>query len=254
MSAAKHLNPWLLVTLLVGLGCSAPRPIEGVWRPGPGEDPDHIPGPMKNFGPFDSYADALKAACPLILSKPNATVGYLQDLNPELAARTSTEYCAWLYYTPEHKYEMSMLTDLSQPDDLVTHKKTCVLPTYVNDSRYAPGELKYIFALHNHPFGGTLSLSDYRFIEQMAYHHAWEVETRNGKVRLAIIAFFSRSKAPAAPTCDGFYQYVPATRVVTTWVQTQGRWKMTKHEILEWLNDKTYRLRSIQEDAGRNPH
>ncbi len=201
---------------------------------------------MKNFGPFDSYTDALLAACPLLLSKPHATVGHLRDSNPELAHRTATEYCAWLYYTPEHKYEMSMLSDRPKPDDLVTGKKSCLLPTFVDDSRYAPGELKYIFALHNHPFGTPLSSIDYHFIEEMANHHDWEVETTKGRIRLSIIAFFSHSKSPGAPTCDGFYQYIPATREVMMWVQTQGRWKKTKHESLRWLDDRTYRFERIQ--------
>ena len=52
---------------------------------------------MMDFGPFDSYTDALSEACSLILSKPNASVGHIQDL--ELALRVSTEYCAWLYPT-----------------------------------------------------------------------------------------------------------------------------------------------------------
>jgi hypothetical protein len=231
MSAAKRLTTYLLGSLLIGLGCAPVRPIEGVWRPGPGEDPDRIPGPMKNFGPFDSYADALKAACPLILSKPNATVGYLQDSNPELARRTATEYCAWLYYTPEQKYEMSMLTDLSQPDDLVANKKSCVLPTFVSDPRYERAELKYIFALHNHPFGTIISDLDMHFIEEMASTHEWLIKTKNnGEVLLSIIAFFSMSKDPSHPWCDGFYQYVPATRSMVLWTQTQGTWR---HEVLE---------------------
>ncbi len=232
----------LLAMLLMGLGCSSPKPVEGVWRPGPGEDANHIPGPIQNFGPFDSYADALKAACPLILSKPNATVGYLQDLNPELAARTATEYCAWLYYTPEHKYELSMLTDLSRPDDVLANRKTCVLPTFVDDTRYAQGELKYIFALHNHPFGSKFSPMDLHFIENKASIHDWEVETRNGKVKLAIIAFFSKSKNPESPTCDGFYQYVPSTREFMTWTQTGGHWDRTDYGIIRWIDDKTYKI------------
>lgn len=225
MPGRQRFSRWLLAPLLLGLGCSAPKSIEGVWRPGPGEDSEHIPGPMKNFGPFDSYADALKAACPLILSKPNATVGYLQDANPDLARRTATEYCAWLYYTPEHQYEMSMLTDQSSPDDLVTGKSSCLLPTFVNDSRYASGDLKHIFALHNHPFGSKISPVDIRFIEQMASVHEWVIKTKsNGEIMLSIIAFFSRSKDPSAPTCDGFYQYTPSTRTMMMWTQTQGRW------------------------------
>jgi hypothetical protein len=186
---------------------------------------------MKNFGPFDSYADALKAACPLILSKPNATVGYLQDSNPQLARRVATEYCAWLYYTPEHTYELSMLTDRSGPGDLVTGMKTCFLPAFVNDARYAAGDLRYIFALHNHPFGMPLSKVDRLYIEELASIHGWETQTKNGNVRLAIIAFFSQSKDPAAPTCDGFHQYVPATRELMTWLQVAGQWKQTEHSI-----------------------
>jgi len=242
MSATKYLTPCLLGSLVLGLGCVPVKPIEGVWRPGLGEDPDRIPGPMKNFGPFDSYADALKAACPLILAKPNATVGYLQDLNPELATRVATEYCAWLYYTPEHKYEMSMLTDLSRPDDLVTHRKSCILPTFVSDSRYERGELKYIFALHNHPFGSVLSPLDLHFIEEKASTHDWEIKLQKGKVRLATIAFFSKSKNPTVPTCDGFYQYVPATREIMTWTQTQGQWDRTEYGVVRWLDDGTYRI------------
>jgi hypothetical protein len=193
MSGTRRFPRRLLAALLLGLGCSSPRPVEGVWRPGPGEDADHIPGPMKNFGPFDSYADALKAACPLILSKPNATVGYLQASNPELARRAATEYCAWLYYTPEHQYEMSMLTGLARPEDLVTGKKSCILPTFVSDSRYAPDDLRYIFALHNHPFGTILSPEDTQFIEIMASIHEWSIKVKGDRnILLSIIAFFSR--------------------------------------------------------------
>ncbi|REG29847.1 hypothetical protein ATI61_107544 [Archangium gephyra] len=242
MFAAKRLTRCLLSSLLIGMGCTPARPIEGVWRPGPGEDPDRIPGPMKNFGPFDSYADALKAACPLILSKPNATVGHLQDLNPELAKRVATEYCAWLYYTREHKYEMSMLTDLPQPDDFMTNRKSCILPSFVHDPRYERGEIKYIFAVHNHPFGSILSPQDLHFIEEKASTHPWELETKSGTIRLSTIAFFSKSKNPALPTCDGFYQYVPATREIMTWTQIQGQWGRTERGVVRWLDDGTYRI------------
>ncbi|HEX8433692.1 hypothetical protein [Archangium sp.] len=243
MRGPKRFLQRLLVSLLLGLGCTPPRPVEGVWRPGPGEDRDHIPGPLKDFGPFDSYPEALKAACPLILSKPNATVGHLQNSNPELAARTATEYCAWLYYTPEHKYEMSMLSDLSQPDDLVTGKKSCVLPAFVSDPRYALGDLKYIFALHNHPFGSDISERDIHFIEEMASVHEWVIKTKNnGEILLSIIAFFSKSKDPGAPTCDGFYQYIPATQSMMMWTQARGEWKQTVLAPAAWKNRKKPRL------------
>lgn len=185
---------------------------------------------MRNFGPFSSYADALEAACPMILSKPNAVVGYLQDSNPDLARRTATEYCGWLYYTPAHMYELSMLTDRSAPDDVVTGRKSCDLPAFVNDARYESSDLKYIIALHNHPFGTQISERDMRFIEAMASIHEWVIATRNhGQVLLSIIAFFSRSKDPGVPTCDGFYQYIPATRSMVRWTRMQGKWK---HEVI----------------------
>jgi hypothetical protein len=169
-------------------------------------------------------------------------VGYLQDSNPELARRTATEYCAWLYYTPESKYEMSMLTDLSRPDDLVANKKSCVLPTFVSDPRYERAELKYIFALHNHPLGTSISDLDMHFIEEMASTHEWLIKTKNnGEILLSIIAFFSRSKDPSLPTCDGFYQYVPATLTMVQWTQTQGRWKREVLDPAVWQKRKNPR-------------
>lgn len=242
MPAAQRLSWLMLATLFVGSGCAPSRAVEGVWRPGPGDDPNFIPGPMSNFGPFESYSDALKAACPFILSRPNATVGHLKDSNPGLAVRTATEYCAWLYYTPDHTYEMSLLTDASSADDLVSGRKSCVLPTFVSDSRYVRDELQYVFALHNHPFGSELSPQDLRFIEDAASVHAWEIQTKRTKVRLATIAFFSRSKDSQAPTCDGFHQYIPATRELMTWTQTRGQWDKTSHGIVRWLDDKRYRI------------
>ncbi|MBU8895610.1 hypothetical protein DRW03_19960 [Corallococcus sp. H22C18031201] len=197
---------------------------------------------MKNFGPFNSYADALNAACPLILSKPNATVVHLQDSSPDVARRAATEYCAWLYYTPSELYEMSMLADQSGPGDFVSGMRSCSLPPFVDDPRYSAEQLKHIFALHNHPFGTRLSANDLRFIESMAEVHDWEVMTRNGKVRLSIIAFFSKSQDPAAPTCDGFYQYVPATREMMLWTRQNGQWKLDVHGIVTWINERTYRL------------
>jgi hypothetical protein len=76
----------------------------------------------------------------------------------------------------------------------------------------------------------------------MASQHDWQLETRNGTVYLAVIAFFSRSKSIGAPTCDGFHQYVPATGQLVTWVHTQGQWEKTYDVILRWIDDKTYRI------------
>lgn len=150
---------------------------------------------MPGFGSFDTYSDALLAACPLILSKPNATAGRINDQDFQLRWRISSEYCAWLYYTPDHKYEMSLLTDQARPDDL-NSRKSCVLPSYVDDRRYPPGSLKYIFALHNHPYESSLSKDDIDTIISKGSLHGFESETKSGKIKLAVIAFFSNSKHP----------------------------------------------------------
>ncbi|WP_241758833.1 hypothetical protein [Pyxidicoccus parkwayensis] len=66
--------------------------------------------------------------------------------------------------------------------------------------------------------------------------------TKSGNVRLSIIAFFSRSKDPSAPTCDGFYQYVPSTREMMMWTRTQDQWRRDLHGTVTWVNERTYRL------------
>jgi hypothetical protein len=232
---------YLLVSVLLGSGCAAPRPIPGVVRPEPGGRPlESLPGPMAGFGPYDSFSDALIAACPLILSKPNATVGHIKD--PELALRVSSEYCAWMYYTPNDKYELSMLTDQSDPGDVLSRKKSCRLPDFVDDQRYPPGSIKYIFALHNHPFGGPLTRQDMRKIVSLANTHEWLVDTKEGKIPLALIAFFSRSADASSPTCDGFYQYTPETRSLDQWAPTQRGWARKKLGTVTWLDETNYRI------------
>jgi hypothetical protein len=113
----------------------------------------------------------------------------------------------------------------------------------VNDPRYAPGDLKYIFALHNHPFGSGISEQDAQFIEEMASVHEWAIRTQNNReILLSIIAFFSSSKDPKAPTCDGFYQYTPATGVLMIWTQTQGSWEQERLDPSLLKSKRTYRF------------
>jgi hypothetical protein len=240
MQRTPELLRLLLSLSLLALGC-APQPIPGVVRPAPGAPPlESLPGPLAGFGPFDSFSDALIAACPLILSKPNATVRHIQER--ELALRLSSEYCGWLYYTPDNKYELSMLTDQSEPGDVLTGRKSCKLPDFVDDRRYSPSSLKYIFALHNHPFGGPLSLFDMRKIIELARTHEWVVDTKEGRIPLAIVAFFSNSTDPQNPTCDGYYQYTPDSRTLDQWAHTQAGWVRKKLGTVTWLDNGSYRL------------
>jgi hypothetical protein len=236
-----------LVLVLLGLGCSSPKPIEGVVRPQPGEPLlESLPGPMPGFGSFDSYSDALLAACPHILSKPNATAGRVQDQDFRLRWRISREYCAWLYYTPEHKYEMSMLTDQSRSDDL-DKKKSCVLPPLVDDQRYPRGSLKYVFALHNHPYEAELSKYDIEDIVRKGELHGFAFEAINAKnkkeqVQLAVIAFFSNSSDLKNPTCDGFFQYIPLAGQLRKWTRLQDTWLCQQTGTVRWLNADDFRV------------
>ncbi|MFY0563167.1 hypothetical protein ACN28E_04935 [Archangium lansingense] len=233
----------LLVSLLACLACSPIRPVDPhIWRPTPGHGAESIPGPLKNFGSFDSFSDALKAACPLILSKPHATVVHLQERDPELALRVSTEYCAWLYYTPEHKYELSMLTDVPAPGSALKGEATCLLPPNIDDPRYAPSSIKYIILLHNHPFASEISKPDVYFAIAMANAHALTVEAGGRTIPLSVVAFFSNSKDSQNSTCDGFYQYIPATSELQKWTNTSGDWKGKRIGMVNWINDTEFTI------------
>jgi hypothetical protein len=238
------MNRCMFAILLLPLACSTPRPIDpDIWHPAHGVDSSaRIPGPLKNFGPFDSFADALKAACPLILSKPNASVVHLLDRDRQLASRVSTEYCAWLYLTPENQYELSMLTDLAEAGSSMNGETSCTLPTNVDDPRYPPGSIKYIFCLHNHPFSGEISGKDIYFAAAMANAHDLIVAAQDRKVPLAVIAFFSNSRDPGNPTCDGFYQYIPATRELLKWTNSRGGWEGKKYGTVTWSGPSRFTI------------
>ncbi|HSP80505.1 MAG TPA: hypothetical protein VLQ93_18375, partial [Myxococcaceae bacterium] len=239
---SKQRLGYLLASTLLGLACASAAPIEGVVRPESGGALlESLPGPMPNFGPFDTYSDALLAACSEILSMPNATSGHAGALDDQLRWRISTEYCGWLYYTPDHKYEMSMLTDQSRPD-VPNQRKSCELPSRVDDQRYPPGSLKYIFALHNHPFGSTLSDEDIHYIVEVGRRHGFEVETRAGKVWIAVVAFYSDTNQPGSPTCDGFFQYIPLASQIRKWSNTGHSWSCEQIGTVRWRDQSTFRI------------
>lgn len=236
-NSRKRPRRVMLASMLMASACSSPQAIEGVVRPPPGEPLlDRIPGPMPGFGSFDSYSDALLAACSLILSKPNASAGRAGDQDFQLRARISSEYCAWLYYTPERKYEMSMLTDQYKLESL-DGRKSCLLPSDVEDPRYPPDSIKYIFALHNHPYGSTISKGDIRIIVAEGEKHGFESHTRKGTLQLSIVAFFSNRATE--PSCDGFHQYIPSTHQILRWTKTEGQWHCEQTGLVDWTGDRT---------------
>jgi len=230
----------LAAAVLLHFACAPRTPIPGVVQPGIGETLTSIPGPMPGFGPFEKFSDALMAACPVILSKPRATAGRPTDQNFKLRWMLSQEYCAWLYYTPDGKYEMSMLAAAPTQND--HSKRVCDLPSIVNDSRYPSGGLGYVFVLHNHPYENELSDFDIRFIVAMAAEHGITIKTNAGEVPISIVAFYSRSDNLENPSCDGFFQYIPGTGELFKWINSRGHWGSTTAGRVVWIDATTYRI------------
>ncbi|WP_434386875.1 hypothetical protein [Melittangium boletus] len=149
-----------------------------------------------------------------------------------------------------------MLTDQALSDDL-GRRKSCVLPSIVDDPRYKEGSLKYVFALHNHPYAATLSDNDIADIVAKGLKHGFEVEAKGAKVRLAVIAFFSESSDPRQPRCDGFFQYIPLTSQILKWSNTSDGWKCQQTGSVKWLNGTEFRVdrknAPCQESTGSSP-
>jgi hypothetical protein len=234
------MRSWkLLLTTLWSLGCASPA-TPGVIRPPSGQRLESIPGPLPSFGPYDKASDAIQAACPFLLSKPHATAGRPTGEHFRLRWKLSQEYCAWLYYTPEHKYEMSLLavSEIQSSD----RQRTCGLPPVVSDPRYAPASLGYVFVLHTHPYENVLSEQDIRFIVDMAIEHGATAKTRTGEVPLSIVAFYSKSDDIDHPSCDGFFQYIPATGELLRWTHEWGVWESELTGRVSWTDASTYRV------------
>jgi hypothetical protein len=238
----------VLVELLI-LGCSstsASMPVPessdpDVVRPPPGGALlEGLPGGL--LGPYGSYSDALIAACDKILQKPHATAGRRDHLQFDVRWRVSSEYCAWMYYTPDGKYRVSKLTDQTKVDPALRDKK-CFLPSLVEDPHYPQESIKYVFGLHNHLFDDRVSDDDIRFIIGEGGKHAFEIDTKDGKVRLSIVAYFANDFEN--PKCDGFYQYIPATNQIVKWTQVKGMWRCSQTHLVIWSEDLS--IMNVQE-------
>ena len=95
----------------LALACGAHAPNPSVVTPAPGEALTSISGPLPDFGPYTSIADALLAACPVILGQPHAVIPVPRDhQNFGVYWRTASEYCAWLYSIDGAQVDMSLMT------------------------------------------------------------------------------------------------------------------------------------------------
>jgi hypothetical protein len=241
---------------LLILGCSSPKAFApdaevadpDVVRPPPGEPLlETIPGPM--LGPFDSYQAALLAACNKIVKKPHATAGRKDHPQFDVRWRVSSEYCAWLYYTPDEKYVISKLTDQTHADPALRSKR-CALPPFVDDPRYPPESIHYIYALHNHLYDDRISDLDIHHMVDEGRAHGVEAETKDGSLKLSMIAYFANSFED--PQCDGFYQYIPPTHQILKWVKVRGKWECSQTHRVVWRNNYSdFSVEQVDEPCAR---
>lgn len=92
------------------IACAAPSPNPHVVHPKLGETLTSVPGPLPNFGPFASVAEAILAACPVIMRQPHALIPVPRtDQNFSVYWRTASEYCAWLYSVDGEHVDMSLM-------------------------------------------------------------------------------------------------------------------------------------------------
>jgi hypothetical protein len=233
---------WLLV--LVASGCTYPPP-PGVIRFDKKHPLKSVEGPVVlDFGPFDSRWDALNAACPLILSMPGGNAGRQDSMGFDVRWRVSREYCSWLYYTPDQKYEMSMLVEGPEPLPYEQNKRSCQLPMHVEDKRYAQESLKYVYFLHGHPeFPTSLSGRDLAAIVLIKKYHAGYIETKEGRVSVGFIAFFAENYDPVHAACDGFFEYSFGNNEVLKWTHDeQGHWHKEEIGTVIWNSETGPRI------------
>lgn len=101
------------------IACAAPSPNPHVVHPKLGETLTSVPGPLPNFGPFASVAEAILAACPVIMRQPHALIPVPQtDQNFSVYWRTASEYCAWLYSVDGEHVDMSLMATSPIQNDL----------------------------------------------------------------------------------------------------------------------------------------
>lgn len=240
MGPGRPFGTYLLLAL-VAWGCvSSPTP-PGVVRFEPGKIPASLNGPFPALGPFTTSWDALLAACPLILGQRNATAGRTDDTSFPVRWRVSNEYCGWLYYTPDKKYELSYLVESTEPLR-ANGEKGCRAPAFVDDPRYPPQSLKYLYFLHNHPATPTnLSEEDIAAVAKIARIHGGSVQTEEGSLPVSIVAFISNSHPPQSFSCDGFYEYSHGSTEVLKWTPDErGQWQKTQVGTVSWINEREF--------------
>jgi len=151
-----------------------------------------------------------------------------------------------MYYTPDNKYEISLLTDQSLPDPMGA--KRCSLPSFVEDRRYPAESIQYIVVIHNHTFDNRISDRDIYFIVEQGQLHGFEPKSKDGNPRLSVVAFFSNEHEN--PSCDGFYTYTPYVGKILKWTRDGRKWSCTQTHIVKWLTSDSSNVPSVMEEEA----
>ncbi|WP_224362103.1 hypothetical protein [Hyalangium versicolor] len=156
----------------------------------------------------------------------------------------ATEYCAWIYQTPDGAYELSWI-GTNEIQDRSEYRR-CDIPPRVLDARYNDDpklppdrNLTYVFAVHSHPVASLLTRHDIGYIIKQGRSLQDSFHSM-GQFSIGIIAFFSRNDHDN-PTCDGFFQYTlpldelqGATKTIQKWTtHAAGKWKMEEVAIAQ---------------------
>ncbi|HYH98981.1 MAG TPA: hypothetical protein VD972_23710 [Hyalangium sp.] len=203
-----------------------------------------LPAPLKG-GPFLTYFDALVHACPRLMSLPGASkqkveLKRLGDFYVQYSRDDSTEYCAWIYYTPKSEYEISLIAtpEIQREGD----RRFCSLPRRIIDTRFVdePGypdkRIKYAIAIHSHPSPRIFTQEDIIYLVETE-QYIQETLHDNGQIRLGMAAFFSREDRDE-PSCDGFFQYSTSARTIQMWTMTKnGDWQSRDAATVDYLRN-----------------
>lgn len=198
---------------------------------------------MPNFGPFSTVEEAIYAACPLVVSQPNAVIPVRKsDQNFDVYWRTAQEYCAWLYSPDGTGVVMSFFAASPVQNDPAMRQ--CALPAQVADTRYPADALVYLVILHNHPYEDGLSAGDLRFLIQMAQLHGFTPSINGHLVSISVVAFLGHEENGKA-SCGGFYRYspLPNSELLKVLMDgTNGQPRKTLIGHVKWNRDGTYEV------------
>jgi hypothetical protein len=103
----------------------------------------------------------------------------------------------------------------------------------------------YVYLLHSHSYENELSDKDIRAIVALGREHGFVAKVQDQDVRLGIIAFFSNGSYDN-PSCDGFFEYIPATEKVSRWTVKDGQWKPAPYADVVWTSPSDYIIKRKQ--------